>query len=76
MPNIGGSKTNCSASFENEKLSMISGLFKDPRKGTFIEKSSQLDVKLVRGEKSKCCGTVSLNLAKYINEDLNAQNAG
>ena len=55
---------------------MISGLFKDPRKGTFIEKSSQLDVKLVRGEKSKCCGTVSLNLAKYINEDLNAQGAG
>ena len=54
---------------------MISGILKDPKKGTFIEKSSQLVVKVLRGEKSKSCGMVSLNLANFINEELNGQTA-
>lgn len=51
---------------------MISGLYKDPKKGTFTEKSSQLVVKVLRGDKSKSCGMVCLNLASYINEQLTA----
>ena len=49
---------------------MISGLYKDPKKGTFSEKSSQLVVKVLRGEKARSCGMVSLNLARYISEHL------
>ena len=71
-PTIGSSEAPNSASFENEKLSMISGLYKDPKKGTFTEKSSQLVVKVLRGEKSKSCGMVCLNLASYINEQVTA----
>lgn len=73
MPVIGGSQSKNSASFDNEMLSMISGLFKDTKKGIFMEKSSQLVIKVVRGEKSKSCGMVSLNLANFINVDISSQ---
>jgi len=39
-PTIGSGDVPGSASFADEKLSMISGLYKDPKKGTFSEKSS------------------------------------
>ena len=53
---IGSGDAPTSASFADEKLSMISGLYKDPKKGTFSEKSSQL-------VGSASCGvTVSLSI--------------
>ena len=35
---------------------MISGLFKDPKKGIFMDKTSQLVIKVHKGEKQKSCG--------------------
>ena len=45
----------CTCSFQAEKLSMISSLYKD-KKGGFIEKNSQLVIKITKGGKSKSVG--------------------
>lgn len=66
-PRLGVGGAN-SVSFEGEKLSMISHIYKDKQKGSFTEKGSQLVIKIQKGEESRSVGMVNINLANYITE--------
>ena len=62
---VGGANT---ASFDGEKLTMFSHIYKDKQKGTFTEKGSQLVIKIQKGEESRSVGMVNINLASYISD--------
>ncbi len=53
-------------------MSMISSLLKDKIKNNFLEKASQIVIKVVRDEKSRSCGLINLNLSEYINQQAGA----
>ncbi len=49
-------------------MTMISSLLKDKMKNNFLEKASQIVIKVIREEKSRSCGLINLNLSDYINQ--------
>ena len=53
-PKLGSSIAQ--ATFGGEKLSMLSTLVKDKKKGTFMEKTSSLVIKITKGEKVRSVG--------------------
>ena len=65
-PKFGGKVEQ--TTFGGEKLSMLSTLIKDKKKGTFAEKTSQLVIKITKGEKTRSIGQCVLNLSNYIDK--------
>ena len=52
------------ANFNGEKMSMISSIFRDTNKVS--EKMSHIVVKIMKGDKTRSVGQISLNLANYV----------
>ena len=65
----GGGETIKKTSFEGEKLSMISTIFRDKSGGGFTEKTASIVIKITKGDKARSVGMITLNLANYIDNE-------
>lgn len=74
-PLLGGKQASgesvTTTTFDGEKLSMISTIFKDKNKSGFTEKTASIVIKITKGDKARSVGMINLNLANYIDNEAN-----